>query len=88
MRYHSTRSLDQQLTSREAVLQGLAADGGLFVTDELPELHIDPASLAGGYAGAARRVLGTLLPDFSAEEIAGAVEAAYGNTLPIPRSLR
>ena len=68
MRYHSTRSLDQQLTSREAVLQGLAADGGLFVTDELPELHIDPASLTGGYAGAARRVLGTLLPDFSAEE--------------------
>ena len=84
MRYHSTRSLDQQLTSREAVLQGLAADGGLFVTDELPELHIDPASLAGGYAGAARRVLGTLLPDFSAEEIAGAVEAAYGNTFADP----
>ena len=70
MRYHSTRSLVQQLTSREAVLQGLAADGGLFVTDELPELHIDPASLTGGYAGAARRVLGTLLSDFSAEEIA------------------
>ena len=84
MRYHSTRSLDQQLTSREAVLQGLAADGGLFVTDELPELHIDPASLTGGYAGAARRVLGTLLPDFSAEEIAGAVEAAYGNTFADP----
>ena len=84
MRYHSTRSLDQQLTSREAVLQGLAADGGLFVTDELPELHIDPASLTGGYAGAARRVLSTLLPDFSAEEIAGAVEAAYGNTFADP----
>ena len=30
MRYHSTRSLVQQLTSREAVLQGLAADGGPF----------------------------------------------------------
>ena len=30
MRYHSTRSLVQQLTSREAVLQGLAADGGLL----------------------------------------------------------
>lgn len=84
MRYHSTRSLVQQLTSREAVLQGLAADGGLFVTDELPELHIDPASLTGGYAGAARRVLGTLLSDFSAEEIAGAVEAAYGNTFADP----
>lgn len=84
MRYHSTRSLVQQLTSREAVLQGLAADGGLFVTDELPELHIAPASLTGGYAGAARRVLGTLLSDFSAEEIAGAVEAAYGNTFADP----
>lgn len=88
MRYHSTRSLDQQLTSREAVLQGLAADGGLFVTDELPELHIDPASLTGGYAGAAAvcsvRFSQTSAPKKSPAPWRRLTEIP----LPIPRSLR
>ena len=84
MLYHSTRSREQSLTSREAVLQGLAADGGLFVTDDLARLSIDPASLKGGYLGAARQVLGTLLPDFTEAEIAGAVDAAYGGTFSDP----
>lgn len=89
MRYHSTRSLVQQLTSREAVLQGLAADGGLFVTDELPELHIDPASLTGGYAGAARRVPSVRCSQTSAPKKSPARWRRLTEIpLPIPRSLR
>ena len=85
MRYHSTRSLDQQLTSREAVLQGLAADGGLFVTDELPELHIDPASLTGGYAAVCSvRYCRTSAPKKSPARWRRLTEIP----LPIPRSLR
>lgn len=85
MHYHSTRSIDESLTSREAVLKGLAQDGGLFVTDQLADTAIDPESLLGGtYALTARRVLGALLPDYSAKEIADAVEAAYGETFTAP----
>lgn len=92
MIYHSTRSRDVRASGREAVLEGLAADGGLFVTDalvegaELPQsVRIDPASLAGGdYKATARRVLGALLDDFTAEEIAGAVEGAYSGTFSSP----
>lgn len=85
MIYHSTRSRAEALSSREAVLQGLAGDGGLLVTDDLPDLRVDLAEiLSGDYALAARRVLGTLLPDFSADEIARSVDAAYGNTFEHP----
>lgn len=85
MNYHSTRSLDESLTSRGAVLKGLADDGGLFVTDMLSETTIAPTSLLGGnYVLTARRVLGALLPDYTSEEIADAVEAAYGATFTAP----
>ena len=43
MRYHSTRSLQDTVSGREAVFRGLAPDGGLYVTDRLNSTHIDPA---------------------------------------------
>ena len=36
--YKSTRSEDGALKASEAILKGLADDGGLFVPIELPEL--------------------------------------------------
>ncbi|MDO5531492.1 threonine synthase [Sutterella sp.] len=77
MQYHSTRNPEEILSGREAVLQGLARDGGLFVTDSLDGCQIDPATLTGGYHDTARRVLSALLDDYSAEEINASVEAAY-----------
>jgi threonine synthase len=44
MRYHSTRG-GQQAGLVDAVMQGLAADGGLFVPDELP--RIEPKQVRG-----------------------------------------
>lgn len=56
MLYHSTRNKNEVMSSREAVLQGLARDGGLFVTDDLDRAQIDPASLRGSYMDTAKRV--------------------------------
>ncbi|MBO6207645.1 MAG: threonine synthase, partial [Lachnospiraceae bacterium] len=39
--YHSTRNNEKKLTASQAVLQGLAEDGGLFVPDELPKLDVE-----------------------------------------------
>ncbi|MBS1681388.1 MAG: threonine synthase [Bacteroidetes bacterium] len=41
MRYHSTRNKSTTVSFREAVLQGLASDGGLFVPEHLPTLASD-----------------------------------------------
>lgn len=79
--FHSTRSRTPLYTSKEAIRRGIAPDGGLFVSDELGETQIDLASLAQkDYRQLACDVLGALLPDYSAEEIAVCVDEAYGDT--------
>ncbi|KFI45246.1 threonine synthase [Bifidobacterium boum] len=77
--FHSTRSTTDSLTSKQAIRKGIADDGGLFVTDALGDTQIDVAALAGkSYQQIAQEVLGTLLPDFTDEELAQCVRDAYG----------
>lgn len=77
--FHSTRSTTDALTSKQAIRKGIADDGGLFVSDQLGETKVmidDLATLS--YQQIAQRVLGALLPDFSEQELAECIEAAYG----------
>ncbi|MDY2778002.1 MAG: threonine synthase [Collinsella sp.] len=79
--YHSTRSKTPALASKEAIRRGIAEDGGLYVSDALGETVIDLDGLAGkGYLELAREVLGALLPDLSADEVAACVSEAYEGT--------
>ncbi|PWM15929.1 MAG: threonine synthase [Collinsella tanakaei] len=79
--YHSTRSRTAQLSAKEAIRRGIAPDGGLYVSDELGQSKIDLEGLANkDYFELAREVLGTLLPDYTADEIAACVDEAYGGT--------
>ena len=83
--YHSTRSRNESVTSKQAILEGIAADGGLFVRDDvaLGAPALDDL-LAGTFQDRARLVLGHLLDDFTADEIAGCVKAAYGPNFDSP----
>lgn len=77
--FHSTRSTDNPLTSKQAIRQGIAPDGGLYVSDSLGETPVDVAALVGKpYQQIARTVLSALLPDFTQAELAECVEGAYG----------
>ena len=38
--YRSTRNKDEAVTTSQAILQGLAHEGGLFVPDEIPALDL------------------------------------------------
>ena len=79
--YHSTRSRTSELSSKQAIRRGIAPDGGLYVSDALGEATINLASLASKvYFELAREVLGALLPDYSADEIAACVCEAYEGT--------
>ncbi len=83
--YHSTRSLLEPVTSKQAILAGIAPDGGLYVSDGVLASPLDLEPLwAGDYPSRARRVLGHLLPDFTEQEVAGCVRRAYGDTFDDP----
>ena len=83
--YHSTRSSDEVVTSKQAILAGIAPDGGLYVSDQLGEATIDLARVAGqGYHATARDVLGTLLSDYTADEVASCVAGAYADNFDTP----
>lgn len=79
--YHSTRSHEAPLTSKEAIRRGIAPDGGLYVSDELGCTQIPLAGLSEmGYLDLAREVLAALLTDYAPEEIAACVSEAYEET--------
>ena len=79
--YHSTRNADACVSAKRAVLNGLASDGGLYVTDALGETKIDLERVVTNmYRENAAYILGTLLDDYSAEEIESCVKAAYKGT--------
>ncbi|MCI1226751.1 MAG: threonine synthase [Atopobiaceae bacterium] len=85
MFYHSTRSCNQNVTSKKAILTGIAPDGGLYVSDAVGEVRLDLAAVcAQGFHANARLVLGTLLPDYTADELATCVDAAYGDQWSAP----
>lgn len=83
--YHSTRSQSDSVTSKQAILKGIAPDGGLYVSDAVGKTKLDLSKVcAGSYHDIARMVLGTLLPDYTADEIAACVSGAYSQNFDTP----
>lgn len=76
--YHSTRDNNKKLTASQAVLQGLAEDGGLFVPEELPKLDVSISDLIKmDYKGIAYEVMKLFLTDYTEEELKYCIEHAY-----------
>ena len=80
MDYISTRNANTACAASRAIVQGLAADGGLLTPSRLPlmgEGFLD--SLRGlDYQGRAAKIMGLFLDEFSHEELAGFADKAYG----------
>ena len=62
MLYHSTRSNAAFVDSAQAVLEGLAPDGGLYMPEALPEFDWQ-GCLQGSSQDMATAILSALLPD-------------------------
>jgi threonine synthase len=80
MRYVSTRGQAPELTFEEAMLTGLARDGGLYVPAEVPRMSAgDIAALAGlPYEEVAFRVMRPFIGDtFTDDEFAELIGRAY-----------
>jgi threonine synthase len=80
MKYISTRGQAPELTFEEAMLTGLARDGGLYVPAEIPQMTRDEIAALGGlsYEETAFRVMRPFLGDcFTDEEFRGIISRAY-----------
>ena len=76
--YSSTRGADEKIKASEAILNGLAPDGGLYVPDHVPTLDRSLKELSKmDYRGVAYEVMKLLLTDFTEEELRGCIAAAY-----------
>lgn len=83
--YHSTRNRSLKVTASQAILQGLAPDGGLFVPEAIPPLTKSLEELSRmDYRGLAYEVLRLFLTDYTEEEIRDCIHKAYDSKFDIP----
>ncbi len=81
MDFISTRSADVRTDTPGAVIQGLAADGGLFVPESIPSFAPDEitAMAVMDYPVLAASVLARFLPGFDAGELLSFAKKAYAS---------
>lgn len=76
--YTSTRDANEKVTASQAILKGLASDGGLFVPEEIPHLDKSVEELASmSYQETAYEVMKKFLTDFTEEELKSCINKAY-----------
>ncbi len=79
MFYRSTRNSGVNVTSAQAIAQGISQDGGLFVPSEIPSVSLDEIKALGEktYAERALFVFSKFLTDYTEAEIRYCVDGAY-----------
>lgn len=76
--YKSTRNADCTVTASQAILKGLAEDGGLFVPVSIPKLDVTMDELKEmDYQQTAYAVMKQFLTDFTEEELKSCIKNAY-----------
>ena len=80
MKYISTRNKDKVVSSSEAIIQGLATDGGLYTPQSLDQKVDLSSALKMNYLELAQYILSLFLSDFSHEQIQQCVQNAYQNS--------
>lgn len=76
--YESTRGGEKGVAASQAILKGLADDGGLYVPEQIPPLDVTVEELAGmTYQETAYVVMKQFLTDFTEEELKACITSAY-----------
>ncbi len=80
MQYISTRGGHRPVSAQEAILKGLAPDGGLYLPQELPSLSLSDLNRFTklSYPERAASVLSLFLTDYTYEELLACASRAYG----------
>lgn len=79
--YQSTRMNPETYTAKEAVLQGISPDGGLFVWPALGEEKLDLEQICkSDYKGIAKMVFQTLMSGYTEQELDECIHNAYDSS--------
>ncbi len=85
LKFTSTRSNNESLNFSEAVVKGIASDGGLFVPQSIPKVDLlDESLLTLTYQELAERLLKLYATDFTPTEIHHCVQSAYDQKFRVP----
>lgn len=83
--YSSTRGDKEQLTASQAILKGLADDGGLFVPSEMPTLDKSFEQLKEmSYQEIAYEVMKLFFTDYTKDELLDCINKAYDEKFDTP----
>lgn len=78
MLYKSTRNSNGMITSAEAILKGIAPDGGLYMPQNLSEIKVDyKKTVDMSTMEIAEYIIGSMFTDFTKEEMHSMVTCAY-----------
>lgn len=82
--YKSTRSNSEPVKASEAILKGLANDGGLFVPNQIPKLSLSMEELSKmNYQEVAYEVMKLFFTDFTEEELKHCINSAYDSKFDV-----
>ena len=85
MVFYSTRSKPIQAHSAEAVMRGIATDGGLYTPLDFDSMRLEVSDLLGKPAvEISAIVIGKILDDFAPEEMRALIEAAFKDKFETP----
>lgn len=84
IQYTSTRNSNTRISASQAILKGLAEDGGLFVPVRIPSLDLSLDQLAEmNYQQTAYEVMKLYLSDFGEQELKSCINKAYDEKFDI-----
>jgi len=83
--YKSTRGKGELATASQAIVRGIAEDGGLYVPQEIPKIDRTLESLGGmNYRELAFYIMKKFFDDFTDEELRACVDGAYDEKFENP----
>ncbi|HFR3748522.1 TPA: threonine synthase [Streptococcus suis] len=83
--YQSTRDANNRVSASQAILQGLATDGGLFTLLSAPTVDLNFDQLKdASYQEVAKLILSAFLDDFTADELDYCITNAYDSKFDTP----
>ena len=84
MKFQSTRGLERNVVSAEAIVNGIAKDGGLYVPDTFPDLYNSLKQKSDlSYEDLAYEIIKEFFTDINKEDLKDAIIKAYKNRFDV-----